>query len=124
QVVLTQGGWGGAQQPGQPESTRLVMLDARTGRTVFTVAEPGQVTSAVAYQGRIAAVYGPGVVGIGAGGEMRSRARATGAAFRLVPDSAGGLGFQTMAGTQVRLHRYAAGGDQVIGAARAGSVEL
>jgi lysophospholipase L1-like esterase len=124
QVVLTQGGWGGAQQPGQPESTRLVMLDARTGRTVFTVAEPGQVTSAVPYQGQIAAVYGPGVVTIGTGGQVRTLARATGAAFRLVPDSAGGLGFQTMAGTQVRFHRYTAGRDQVIGTARAGSVEL
>jgi hypothetical protein len=100
------------------------MLDARTGKTVFTVTEPGQVTSAVPYQGQIAATYGPGVVAIDAGGRVRTLAPATGAAFRLVPDSAGGLGFQVMAGTQVRIHRYAARRDQLIGVAPAGSVEL
>jgi len=80
--------------------------------------------SAVPYQGQIAATYGPGVVAIDAGGRVRTLASATAAAFRLTPDSAGGRGFQVMAGTRVRIHRYAARRDQLIGVAPAGSVEL
>jgi GDSL-like Lipase/Acylhydrolase family len=122
-AVLTQGGWGGAGQAGLTGRTRLVMIDARTGKTVFTVTEPGQVTSAVPSGGQIAATYGPGLVTIGAGGRVRTLARLNGEAFRLVPDAAG-LGFQVMAGQQVQVRQYAQGRNRLIGVAAAGSVGL
>ncbi|HEV2373249.1 MAG TPA: hypothetical protein VGS19_13880, partial [Streptosporangiaceae bacterium] len=123
QTVLSQGGWGEAR-PGSLDATRLVLIDARTGKTVYAVTERGQVTSPVPYRGQIAAAYGPGLVTIGAGGRVRTLTRTRGAAFRLAPDSAGGLGYQVMAGGQVQVRRYAAGRDQLVGTAPAGSVDL
>ena len=48
-AVLTQGGW--APRAGQVDQTRLMMLDAATGRITRTIALPGEAASAVPYKG-------------------------------------------------------------------------
>lgn len=122
-AVLTQGGAGSEPVPG-PEVTHLMLLDVPAGKITADVAVPGQVTSAVPYRGQIAAVHGPGVVSITSRGQLHTLAKVTGRAFRLVPDVAGGLGFQVATAHQVQIRRYAAQHDQLIGTARLGAVEL
>lgn len=123
-AVLTQGGWGTNAELGRADVTRLMVLDADTGKITHTVVLPGEVASAVPYQGKIAAVYGSGVVSIGARSQVTTLARTSGTAFRLTPDASGGLGFQVMAGAHVQIRRYSAGHDRLVGRAVSGSVDL
>jgi hypothetical protein len=122
-AVLTQGGTGADPMPG-PVVTHLLLLDVTTGKITADVAVPGQVTSAVPYGGQIAAVHGPGVVSIDAKGQISTLAKVAGRAFRLVPDNAGGLGFQVATTNRVQVHRYAAASDRIVGTAPLGAVEL
>jgi len=105
-------------------STRLITVNAPTGKITADVRLAGQVTSAVPYRGQVAAVRGGELVSIGSRGQVHSLAPVTGQAFRLVPDAAGGLGYLVASGGHVYLHRYAAGHDTLLGSARLGSVEL
>lgn len=123
-AVLTQGGWGTNAELSHSDATRLMMLNTVTGRITSTVMLPGEVVSAVPYRGKIAAVYGPGVVSIGARGQVTTLVRTGGTPFRLTPDSAGGLGFQVMTRSRVQVHRYAAARDHLVGTASTGSVDL
>jgi Transglycosylase SLT domain len=122
-AVLTQGGTGASPVAG-PLTTRLLMLNAVTGKVAWSVRLPGQVTSAVPFGGQMAAVSPHGVVSINHSGRARVLAAARGQAFRLVPDARGGLGFLVAAGKRVQVRRYAAGRDQLVGSAALGSVEL
>jgi hypothetical protein len=123
-AVLTQGGWGTSADVGAANVTRLMMLDAATGRITSTVTLPGEVASAVPYRGNIAAVYGPGVVSIDPQGRVTTLARTAGTTFRLTPDAAGGLGYQVMSGRKVQLRRYADSGDHLVATVTSGSVDL
>ncbi|HEY2575306.1 MAG TPA: hypothetical protein VGI74_03255 [Streptosporangiaceae bacterium] len=121
-AVLTQGGWAvGAGQAGQ---TRLMMLDAATGRITGTAVLPGEVASAVPYRGKIAAVYGRGIASIGPGGRVTALVKTTGTPFRLVPDATGGLGYQMLTGQRVQVRRYAAGRDRLVATAGVGAADL
>ncbi|WP_369382696.1 hypothetical protein [Streptomyces sp. cg36] len=83
------------QSAGQDKNeTRLVKVDATTGKLSPAVVVKGQVTSAVpAGQGTVAAARGTQVLSIGAQGQTSALARTTGVPYRLVPDSQGGIVF-------------------------------
>jgi hypothetical protein len=123
QVVLTRGGWGG-DTPALPATTGLQLVNAATGATSLNVTVPGQATSAVPYQGTIAAAYGRGISQITGGGRTRLLTPTSALPFRLVPDGAGGLGFETQASGRVGLHRLAGGRVSQLGSVAAGSVQL
>lgn len=123
QAVLTKGGWSG-DGPNAPATTRLDVVDARTAAVTESVTVAGQVTSAVPYDGAIAAAAGGVVERIDRDGRTRTLADTAATAFHLVPDAAGGLGYQTVAGRTVQLHRLDRGGSRVVASAAAGAVEL
>jgi hypothetical protein len=122
-AVLTQGGTGASPYSG-PVDTSLMVLNAATGKITSIAKVPGQVTSAVPFGGGIAGVYGRAVVSISTTGRVRKLAAVAGQAFRLAPDSHGGLGFLVAAGKKVQVRRYAAGHDTLVGTAALGSAEL
>lgn len=123
EAVLTRGGWGG-NTPTLPAVTQLELLNMTAGTTTAPVTVPGQVTSAIPYAGAIAAAYGRGISEISPDGKVRTLTVTTSVPFRLVPDSHQGLGFETLAGQRVRLHRFAAGRTELVGSAPLGSVQL
>ncbi len=128
-AVLTQGGWGTSMEVGRADVTRLMMVSAVTGKIRYSVVLPGEVASAVPYQGNIAAVYSTGIVSIGRRGQVRTLVRTvgtslTGVPFRLSPDRAGGLGYQIIAGSRVQVRRYAGGRNVLVGTAGVGAVDL
>ncbi|WNI22745.1 hypothetical protein [Streptomyces sp. ITFR-16] len=85
-AVLTQSGT--EERPG----TRLLRLDARTGRTQDPVRVEGQVTSAVPGPGGTTlAARGAQVVSLDTSGRARTVTRTDGVPFRLTPDAHGGL---------------------------------
>ncbi len=124
QAVLTQGGTGDGVDVSQADSTHLMTLDVTSGRITSNLAVPGEFTSAVPYDGQIAADHPAGVVTISPAGQVRTLVRTSGTAFDLTPDAGGGLGFAVADGHQVQLHRYAAGHDTMVGRAVLGSAEL
>ncbi|MFE7352273.1 hypothetical protein ACFU8Q_03490, partial [Streptomyces sp. NPDC057543] len=85
-AVLTQSGTD--EQPG----TRLLRLDARTGRTGPPTTVKGQVTSAVPGPGSTTlAARGAQVVSLDTTGHATTVARTDSVPFRLTPDARGGL---------------------------------
>jgi hypothetical protein len=122
-VVLTHGGWGG-DSPQAPASTGLQVVNAATGKTVTVVTVPGQLTSAVPYRGAVAAAGGPGLVQISTRGKVTLLARSAAVPFRLIPDAAGGLAYETLTGKVVQVHRFAGGRSALIGKAALGTVML
>jgi hypothetical protein len=123
EAVLTRGGWGG-NTPALPAVTQLELLNMTEGTTTAPLTVPGQVTSAIPYEGAIAAAYGRGVSEISRDGKARTLAVTASVPFRLVPDSHGGLGFETIAGQTARLYRFATGRTELVGSAPLGSVQL
>jgi hypothetical protein len=123
QAVLTKGGWSGDGANG-PATTSLVMVDAQADKIMYSVTLPGQVTSAVPYDGEIAAAAGSGLERVGQDGRSQPLINSSAVPFHLVPDSAGGLGFQTAVGKRVQLRRFDEGHCAVVGSAPAGTVEL
>ena len=125
QAVLTQGGWANDGSSGAAGmSTRLVVANAATGKVSAPVKVAGQVTSAVPYDGQIAAAGGRGVEEVSASGRARLLAATAAVPFRLTPDADGSLGYQVMAGNRVGLWRMASGQARQVASAAAGSVEL
>lgn len=122
-AVLTQGGWAN-DDTDAPMYTSLVVADAATGAVSAPVKVAGQVTSAVPYDGQIAAAGGQGVEEISASGKARLLAATGAVPFRLTPDADGSLGYQVMAGKKVGLWRIAGGQARQVASAAAGSVEL
>lgn len=87
-AVLTQSG--SEDRPG----TRLVSLDAATGKLADPVPARGQVTSAVpTADGGIVAAEGARLVTIDGRGRSRTLARTDGVPYRIAPDSVGGIVF-------------------------------
>jgi hypothetical protein len=103
--------------------TTLELADAATGRVSAPVKVAGQITSAIPYEGGIAAAGGAGLEQISTSGKTRLLA-ATATPFRLTPAADGSLGYQTMAGQRVDLWRLAGGHPRRVASAPAGSVEL
>lgn len=122
-AVLTRGGWGG-DSPALPAATQLEMVNAATGAITENVTVPGQATSAVPYRGAIAAAYRQGIEQIRPRGKLTLIARSSTIPFRLVPDAAGGLGYQSVQGSRVRLYHLARGHVDQVGSAPKGTMEL
>lgn len=123
-AVLTQGGFGAGLTPALADATRLMTLDATTGKIVSMVTVPGELTSAVPWRGQIAAADGARLLRVGSHGQVSVMAAAAGPVFHLVPDASGGLGFQVVSGRRVQVRRWASGRDRLIATAPVGSVEL
>ncbi|MFI7426582.1 SGNH/GDSL hydrolase family protein [Micromonospora sp. NPDC049836] len=106
-------------------STAISVLDAATGRSTMRVTVPGQVTSAVPYAGRIAAVSGDDLVAVGPGGAVRVLERAAGQPFRLHPERGGGLVYE-VAGAQgtAQVRRWTGRRSTALGSAPLGEVRL
>ncbi|MFF4296436.1 NocE [Streptomyces vinaceus] len=89
-AVLSQFSDDGAKE----NATRLVSVDAKTGRTSAPLKLSGQVTSAIPYGGgEIVAAEGPQLVRIGKEGARRPIARADRIPFQITRDAAGGITF-------------------------------
>ncbi|WP_240135559.1 golvesin C-terminal-like domain-containing protein [Streptomyces sp. MUM 178J] len=73
------------------QQTRLISVDAATGRAAEPVAYPGQVTSAVPVKDGIVAAHGSRVVKAGANGKLTQVARTTSVPFQLTVDADGGI---------------------------------
>ncbi len=122
-AVLTSGGWA-ADSTRTPMSTSLEMVDAGSGTITSTVHVPGQVSSAIPYQGQIAAAGGTGLEEIGSSGKTHALAATTAMPYELTPDASGGLGYQTVVGDKVDLWHLAAGRTKQVASVAKGSVEL
>ncbi|MER5639715.1 hypothetical protein ABT095_22490 [Kitasatospora sp. NPDC002227] len=100
QAVLTQAG--GDDKPG----TRLVTVDAATGKLTTPLAVEGQVTSAVpAADGSVVAADSNRVVRIGADGKRSELTRTDGVPFHLKPDADGGVVFMDHSGATASVKR-------------------
>ncbi|HEX6675815.1 MAG TPA: SGNH/GDSL hydrolase family protein [Actinomycetes bacterium] len=104
--------------------TRLLLVDAATGRVGWRLGVPGQVTSAVPYARGIAAARGAELVAVAPGGRVRTLAAATGVPSRLHPDAAGGLAYQVAERSQVQVRRLAGARSALLGTAPLGAVRL
>ena len=122
-AVLTKGGWANDDSDG-PMSTTLVVADVATGKVSAPVKVAGQVTSAVPFDGQIAAAGGRGVEQVSLAGRTRLLEATAAVPFRLTPAADGSLGYQVMAGKNVSLWQLAGGRSTRVGSAAAGSVEL
>ncbi|WP_210585454.1 hypothetical protein [Streptomyces sp. GESEQ-35] len=87
QAVFTQLSHEGDTQ----QQTRLISVDATTGRAGTSVTYPGQVTSAVPTKGGIVAAHGNRLVSAGAKGRLREITRTKAVPFQLTVDADGGL---------------------------------
>jgi lysophospholipase L1-like esterase len=123
QAVLTRGGWAN-DSSNAAMSTTLVVADASTGKVSAPVTVDGQVTSAVPYQGQIAAAGGRGLEQVSTSGKTRLLATSAAVPFELTPGADGSLGYQTMAGKRVDLWHLTGGHSRQVASAAAGSVEL
>ncbi|AUG78594.1 hypothetical protein CFP65_3814 [Kitasatospora sp. MMS16-BH015] len=100
QAVLTQSG--GDDKPG----TRLVTVDATSGKTAAPLAVEGQVTSAVpAADGSFVAADTDRVVRITTDGKRAELTRTDGTPFHLKPDAEGGVVFMDHANTAASVKR-------------------
>ncbi|MEU0112828.1 hypothetical protein ABZ137_03660 [Streptomyces bobili] len=75
----------------EEQQTRLISVDAATGKAGKPVTYPGQVTSAVPTKHGIVAAHGNRLVAAGTKGELREITRTTTAPFQLTVDADGGL---------------------------------
>ncbi|WP_460516042.1 SGNH/GDSL hydrolase family protein [Flindersiella endophytica] len=103
-AVLSRLDTGGARA-----TTRLYVVDTRSGRIEHTIRANGQLTSAVPFGSTVAAAGGAGVVRVDNHGRARSLAATKGVPFRLVPDAQGGLGFLVARGERSDVMRVAGG---------------
>ncbi|WP_369185806.1 transglycosylase SLT domain-containing protein [Streptomyces sp. Y1] len=104
--------------------TTLMLVDTTTGAVVRRVGVPGQVTSAVARQGRIAAASGTSVVSVDHDGSVARLTDTHGTPARLATGPGGELAFEVTASGRTEVHRLAQGQDQVLATAGAGEIRL
>ncbi|HLJ98451.1 MAG TPA: hypothetical protein VKU39_00935, partial [Streptosporangiaceae bacterium] len=104
--------------------SRLMTVDAATGKVAQTVDTRGQVTSAVPVADGLVAAFGSYLVSVGSDGALRDLAATDGAPFRLTADSGAGVGYEVRAGGMTEIHRYAAGHDAVLARVAQDSVQL
>lgn len=99
-AVLTQSG--GEDRPG----TRLIRLNATTGKLSEPITTKGQVTSAVPTDsGAIVAASGAQVIQVGPQGKHTVLARTDGVPYRLSPDGNGGVVFLDKRGDTAKVKR-------------------
>ncbi|WP_328910558.1 GDSL-type esterase/lipase family protein [Streptomyces sp. NBC_00234] len=98
-AVLTQSG---DEQVGE---TRLLRLNTVTGKVTRTLTVKGEATSAVPVGDETVAAFGNRLTRVAADGRTELIARTSGPAFRLHPDSAGGVGFLDLKGEKVTVRR-------------------
>jgi hypothetical protein len=122
-AVLTEGGWA-ADSGSTSLVTTLAVVDTAAGKVSSTVRVPSQVSSAVPYQGQIAAVGEKGLEEINGAGVARRLAATPGVAYQLTPDASGGLGYQTVVNQQVGLWRLAAGKAKKVASVAKGAAQL
>ena len=122
-ALLTSGGWA-ADNTKTPMSTGLTVVNADTGAIASAVHVPGQVSSAIPYQGQIVAAGGAGLEEIGSSGATHALTATTAVPYQLTPDAAGGLGYETVVGDKVDLWHLADGRKQQVASVAKGSVEL
>lgn len=97
------------QSPGEDKtSTRLIKVNASTGKLAEPVEARGQLTSAVvAKNGTLVAAAGANVVRIDGRGRKSVVAQTDGVPYRLMPDSAGGLVFLDKRASVTKVKRIA-----------------
>ncbi|MDN0200532.1 transglycosylase SLT domain-containing protein [Streptomyces sp. S.PNR 29] len=108
------------------EGTQLLTVDARQGKLTGRQTVPGQLTSAVPFEGGIAAATRDSVVSVNGRGHVRTLARTVGTPFRLVPDAHHGLAYQVPAsGKKVQVRRVTQGGsDHLLGSGPLGALAV
>lgn len=109
-AVVAQFGGDRADDPGQRAQSRLVRIDAATGKVAAPVLLNTEVTSAVPVGGSVIAASAGRLVKIDDRGRVRPWAVADGVPFRLIPDAAGGVVFADRIGDRMRIRRAAPGG--------------
>ena len=95
-----------ANDPSRPRvQSRLLTIDATTGKVSAPVLLNTEVTSAVPVGGSVIAASGGQLVKVGGDGRIEPWATANGVPFRLIPDAAGGVVFADRTGDQMRIRR-------------------
>ncbi|WP_328748891.1 hypothetical protein OHT57_25935 [Streptomyces sp. NBC_00285] len=105
--------------------TELLTVDTARAKLVRQQTVPGQLTSAVPFGEKIAAVSGDSVVSVDAKGATNTLARTGGTPFRLVPDAHSGLAYQVPDGKKVQVRRVtSAGSDKLLGSGTLGALAV
>ncbi|MER5635776.1 SGNH/GDSL hydrolase family protein [Kitasatospora sp. NPDC002227] len=102
-VVFTQGG------DADLGKTRLLVVDAATGKTVDSPVVPGQFTSAVPVQDGVVGARGAQLTRVDRHGQASALAKTSGAAFSIHPDAEGGITFLDHDGESAQARRYHGG---------------
>ena len=109
----------------QGDDTELLTVDTARAKLVRQQTVAGQLTSAVPFEGGIAAAAGGSVVTVNAKGGTSTLARTGGTPFRLVPDAHSGLAYQVPDGKRVQVRRVtSAGADKLLGSGALGSLAV
>lgn len=110
----------------QGSGTQLLTVDAAAGKVVQKTTVDAQLTSAVPFDGEIAAATGSSVVSVDSKGAVRTLAETGATPFRLVPDARTGLAYQVPSGTDsVQVRRVtSAGADEVVGTGALGALAV
>jgi lysophospholipase L1-like esterase len=105
------------------QTTRVTVLDARTGALVRSSTLPGELTSAVPLGSGIAGVHGGVLVSL-AGTRQTALARVPGLVYDLRPDSTGGADFLAARSGTAALWRIDHGGARELASGPLGRVHL
>ncbi len=99
-VALTQG----ATQ--EHPTTRLVTVSADSGESAGAMVVPGQLSSAVPYEGGVVAARGPELVAVSKDGKVRTLAKAGSVPFDVHVDAQGGVAFAEQVAGRVTARYY------------------
>jgi hypothetical protein len=116
-AVLTQVGDDGS-------GTRLVTVDAASGRVIRAQTEPVQVTSAIPVADMVVGAAAGGILSFDRTDRVRKVSTTAGPAFDLHADRAGGIDFLDRTAGAVRARRAAGGRTTTFAQGRAGAIGL
>ncbi|QUQ69746.1 hypothetical protein [Kutzneria sp. CA-103260] len=104
--------------------SRLITVDAATGKITRSVDADGQVTSSVPVKGDVVAAKGSLVVSVDGRGGEHQLLETHGTPFRLGMDAQGGVGYEVRTEKDTQLHRIVSGKDSLLTTVKRDSVQL
>jgi hypothetical protein len=104
--------------------SRLMTVDAATGKVTRSVDADGQITSSVPVNGNVLAAKGSLVVSVDGTGAEHQLLETHGTPFRLGVDGQGGVGYEVRTDKDTQLHRIVGSKDSLITTVKRDSVQL
>lgn len=117
-VALTQG----ADE--KHRTSRLLRVETGRGKVTDAVVIPGQITSAVPYEGGFAAAKGSALVAVSGSGKVRRLAEARSVPFDLRVDAQGGVAFAEQAEDGVTVRYHSGGRTRTLATGELGEVSV